>query len=139
MSGEMTEVLTAIGGLTEAVTTLKKDFNNQSIATEKYREYIHQGNSKRDKDITTMELLLERITPLVENHDKIATSINDKYIHKLDEHHAKVSEIIAKEDMWKAIRTRLMEHGLKVILVAVIAFGLYFVGLEELAKKVIGP
>lgn len=138
MSDETAQILTALGGLTESVNNIKEVQEKFQISTEQYRERTHASNSKRDKKINTMEVILERVTTLVEGHDKIASSINVKYLDNLDEHHSFIARQIAKQKTWEAMRERLMEHGLKVILIVLIAAGFAFFGYDELAKRIAG-
>ena len=138
MNGEMGEVLTAIGALTEAVGTLKKDLRTQGISTNEYREHIHESNSMRDQKINGIENCLERLTTLVDEHETIASSISPQYLDRLDQHHAHIAKDIAKTLFWETMRARLLEKGLLIGLLLLGAAVLFAFGFEDLAKKMVG-
>lgn len=104
-----------------------------------------EASEKRDDIMAEVSLslastatILERLEPLVDNHEKIASSINSNYLDRLDAHHAFIAKQIKQKEFWEGARNRLKEKGLLVLLICVSAAMLWMFGFNDEAKKILG-
>ena len=71
-------------------------------------------------------------------HEKIAGSIKEEYIPRLDEHHAYVEMLIRKAAFWQSVREQMIRKGAVVTMLCVLAAMVYLMGFEGVALKMVG-
>jgi len=137
LNGDFKDLIVTVAGLTEAVNTLKLDFSRQGDAVEERLKHSIRADSVREIRLSKFEEILIRLNTLVESHEKIASSINVKHIGKIDEYFVWTGVQVAREKLIAAMKSRLMEHGIKILIVIMVAGVLTFFGFSDFARKIL--
>lgn len=127
MADEALNTHQQLGALIEAVGGLKASFDKVSIETSELKE-----NSIKLTEI------VDRMEPIVAAHDKIAGSIKEEYLPRLDEHHAYVEMLIRKAAFWQSVREQMIRKGAVVAMLCFLGAMLYLMGFESVAQKLVG-